>query len=356
MKREQLLTYALNESGVLVHIDEVENGRRCGCYCPECKTPLIARNRGEKRVAHFAHEAKFDCPSAVETMLHILAKKKTREAFLDSRRDQFLLKFDYNSFCVDFKTCKFRPDRDCFSKATKMVNLKDYYDTCEEEQRYTNGVWIADLKFSSKLKPQRKPLYIEFWVSHKSEKEKLNCGEKIIEIKIESEEDIDRLVKNGICVSHQEEYEEIITFWGFETDEYLNQSIERDITRYRYYESGKLRRAYPQSCKSRDKEGALFEVWVFSKHYMLDLYSMIYSYAFQKTRIQNCNVCRNFIKKTDIYGDMKLWCRYYQYLGLPKGENIDTSRARSCPRFLVDWSQINDSIKELNQNVKFKII
>ena len=40
------LVYAFNADGKLVHISEVEKGKACGCRCPACNEPLIAR-KGE---------------------------------------------------------------------------------------------------------------------------------------------------------------------------------------------------------------------------------------------------------------------------------------------------------------------
>ena len=37
------LTYALNESGALVHVDDVANGAKCECHCPYCNAPLHAK-------------------------------------------------------------------------------------------------------------------------------------------------------------------------------------------------------------------------------------------------------------------------------------------------------------------------
>lgn len=40
------LTYALNESGALVHVDDVANGAKCECHCPYCNAPLHAKKDG----------------------------------------------------------------------------------------------------------------------------------------------------------------------------------------------------------------------------------------------------------------------------------------------------------------------
>lgn len=98
------LTYALNAVGNLVHIDTVPNGDACGCFCPECKEPLIARNGGTKKQPHFAHKPDSTCQGAYETTLHLLAKEiineEKRMVLPEYRRD---MEF-YNESDKDFYT------------------------------------------------------------------------------------------------------------------------------------------------------------------------------------------------------------------------------------------------------------
>lgn len=75
MNTHRLLTYALNSENKLVHIDTVLKGSACNCICPNCKSPLIAKNGGEKREHHFAHEANSDCLRGYQTALHLLGKE-----------------------------------------------------------------------------------------------------------------------------------------------------------------------------------------------------------------------------------------------------------------------------------------
>ncbi|MBT6339603.1 MAG: hypothetical protein HOJ48_09955 [Desulfobacula sp.] len=60
--------------GQPVSISDVPSGLACNCVCPECKTPLIARIKDDKRQKHFAHSADVECSGGVETSLHLLAK------------------------------------------------------------------------------------------------------------------------------------------------------------------------------------------------------------------------------------------------------------------------------------------
>lgn len=52
------IPFGLRESDEqLVDVYDVENGLRCGCICPSCKTPLESR-QGQERVWHFAHASR----------------------------------------------------------------------------------------------------------------------------------------------------------------------------------------------------------------------------------------------------------------------------------------------------------
>lgn len=74
-----LLTYALDSKNQLVHVDSVEKGSACQCYCPHCKSPLDAKNGGEIREHHFAHAHGHYCEGAYESALHLLAKQIIKE-------------------------------------------------------------------------------------------------------------------------------------------------------------------------------------------------------------------------------------------------------------------------------------
>ena len=68
------LTYALDESGSLVHVDNVCKGLKCACRCPSCNSLLYAKNAGKRRMHHFAHAHGHECKGAYESSLHHLAK------------------------------------------------------------------------------------------------------------------------------------------------------------------------------------------------------------------------------------------------------------------------------------------
>jgi hypothetical protein len=59
---------------MLLHISEARQGLACGCVCPCCQEPLVAR-KGAITVHHFAHHKGTECANAVETVLHLAAKQ-----------------------------------------------------------------------------------------------------------------------------------------------------------------------------------------------------------------------------------------------------------------------------------------
>jgi hypothetical protein len=63
--------------GSLAHISEVRSGLACGCRCPGCGTPLVAR-KGDQVEHHFGHHGaagERPCHSGAESALHRFAKE-----------------------------------------------------------------------------------------------------------------------------------------------------------------------------------------------------------------------------------------------------------------------------------------
>ncbi len=72
------LAFGQTAQGRIVSIREVVSGRACGCVCPACEEPLIARKSGARprpRADHFAHARDGACVGALETALHKLGKQ-----------------------------------------------------------------------------------------------------------------------------------------------------------------------------------------------------------------------------------------------------------------------------------------
>ena len=326
---KNLLTYALDSSNKLKHIDAVENGMACGCVCPCCKERLMAKNGGTKRMHHFAHASGVDCEGAYETMLHLLAKERIQDAFMT--HDTFNIEYEYRSYCRKVKECTFFRYGDCYEASRKIFNLKKYYDSCGQELPYDTIKRRSDLKIFSKSNPNLKPVYIEFFVTHASEIEKLHSGEKIIEIKIESEDD------------------PIIKFYGFKNEDYkveLNSRIQ--FARYVLYQSGKSL-CYSDSCLCgelrKTSKSTLCEI-CFHTTDSFKIYEMVKYQGLKRFGIKNCRYCKNYVRS---YSGMGMICKLYKYLGILNIDSFDTARAKECPCFTINEAEMQAELKHFDE-------
>ena len=67
------LYVALDHSGATRYVGDVPRGAACGCICPACRSPLVAR-RGEEREWHFAHEARQERPACLVGAVNLLRR------------------------------------------------------------------------------------------------------------------------------------------------------------------------------------------------------------------------------------------------------------------------------------------
>lgn len=72
------LPFGLNKNNALVHVTDVERGKSCNCFCPDCKSPLIA-SKGTKKQPHFKHAVDNNCEGGLESAIHLAAKQIIRE-------------------------------------------------------------------------------------------------------------------------------------------------------------------------------------------------------------------------------------------------------------------------------------
>lgn len=71
------IPFALSETDQRVYESRaVPLGKKCGCICPGCRQPVVAKHcMGGKRAPHFAHAPGSDCATGFETVLHLAAKQ-----------------------------------------------------------------------------------------------------------------------------------------------------------------------------------------------------------------------------------------------------------------------------------------
>lgn len=98
MNKQIKLPCGINKNGEIVYIENAKNGLACECVCPGCKQPLIAKNGGSKREAHFAHLNTVECEHGYQSALHYLAK-------------DLFLEIQYLTFIKNGKVERYKIDR-----------------------------------------------------------------------------------------------------------------------------------------------------------------------------------------------------------------------------------------------------
>lgn len=79
MKEHTMLqVFAVDNNGLIRHVDDVKRGLACDCRCPVCNGPVMAK-QGEVKGWHFAHVSGSECHAAGETALHLAAKQLLTE-------------------------------------------------------------------------------------------------------------------------------------------------------------------------------------------------------------------------------------------------------------------------------------
>ena len=102
-QNEPKLTYALDSSGKMVSIRNVERGLACNCRCPKCKEALVAKLGHEGgRQPHFAHQKDSDCHGSYMTALHMLAQQiieEDKQVMLPDYQGKYIQK---STNCITF--------------------------------------------------------------------------------------------------------------------------------------------------------------------------------------------------------------------------------------------------------------
>lgn len=191
----QNYSYAINSSGELINVSKAQRNKKY--FCPICGE-LIYPHMGKVRRWHFVHKNAGNC--SYESYLHKLAKIKIREAFLTS--EHFMLSYNAKAICS--LECPFIGFPKCEDEKPVEFDLRRYYDTCEIETTYHQ--YRADLLLTSSTNPKRPPVLIEIMVTHKCTDDKIKDGARIIEIPIQSEEQIDNIVSNCKLTAVRDEH------------------------------------------------------------------------------------------------------------------------------------------------------
>lgn len=348
--------YALDENGNAVSIEDVSDETRHEhtYHCLGCGGKLIPR-LGNVRVHHFAHEED-DGHCSKETYLHKLGKRIIKEKF--NKDSQFVIEYYNKVFCSDLHNCPLSNREACSSYKLRGYDLKQYYNTCQEEKEI-KGL-VADLLLTNTLNPKRDPILIEIQVTHKSSEKKINSGLRIIELNIQSEEDVHNLLSSKISESleyldgtasdkHTKGYAK---FFNFNRDNCAPEPLNKKLIKKFYlFKSGKAYvtriedEVYCRSAFKKDKSNTVFEagfdcpdLWGTS------LYDQGYMAARQNgISVKTCHYCK--YHTIDDLGVSPLFCKLSRKYGTK--QNPEANEAIKCSYYSEDKKLLEEICQQM---------
>ena len=328
--------YAYDQEKKIICINDVmrEDRNNKKFYCISCGAEMIAK-LGEVNEHHFAH--KVDCEScSYESYLHRLAKKMIKEKFDAS--NTFEIEVLQNVLCTKREICKFFSVEECKGIELKRFDLKRYYNCCREEAQI--GIYRADLLLTNDVGKYKEPMLIEIKVSHECSQDKIKSGYRIIEIPINTEDDIIQLTLG--CIKCESSY-----LYNFKF-----KTIEKELTRQTYwrytlYESGMSHVDRWITCSSLSKnKTAILELNIkFNYSSRFNCYDYGMAYAISKGySIKNCSLCKYMKERLDTSADTVFCCLYRKY-STPKYP--DRTHASKCSYYSFYKNRINTIIADL---------
>lgn len=350
-------SYCLDEQKNLVHIESLTEETRhySRFFCVSCGHEMVA-NLGKIRVKYFSHKKEIGC--SVESYLHKLAKYRIREKFCTSTTFPICFKRDVPCSDRDFCPC-FIESHCCEKDVTIPFDLKAWngnplYDSCKEEMKVDE--FRPDLLLTSSMYPNRKPIFIEVYKTHKSEETKVNSEYRIIEtLRIQSENDIDDIIERGFIEG------ENCTFHNFTPTLPKKRKKDIPIERFILYRNGSAfvvrsmdyslycDSIYKKSNASSEAELNINDPWGYKESSLgLNSIQLGLVYLLKKGRdIKNCILCR-YYRYNDRYE--KNICILYKKLNKqsPYPRQID---AKTCVQYELNQELMRYSLSEVEREV-----
>ena len=221
--KNQYQHYALDINNNIIEISNTNDLEVHQYYCPYCHKEMIAK-RGNIRQWHFAHKTD---KCSYDKYLHSIAEIMIMDWF--NRSENIFLSLEHGLKCNAFDSCLFYNSMYCQASEKRQYDLKKYYSKCIHEIKYEG--YIADLYCENNIKPNS-PIFIEIFVTHKCSQDKINSGIRIIELKIESEEDIINILN-----SNKLEEGEKVKLYNFKPKEKYVDNLKRRFQKYILYPS-----------------------------------------------------------------------------------------------------------------------
>lgn len=334
-------TYALDSTKTsLVHINDAIKGEIYYCPYSECSEHLVVKNGKFKR-KHFSHIKNTE-KCSYDNYLHSLTEIKIIEWFNSEK--EISMQILVKDYCQKYNKCMWK-DSTCTTYNFHSFLLKNYYNKIEKEKYYGKYIW--DLWLTNTNNPKSSPIALEIFVTHKCEENKLKSGIKTIEIKIENEEQLEKIINSNTLKEGEN-----ISFYNFHVKPQGAKTLEKKLNKFILFESMKAYSdSYNTNCKSyiNRRNSSIFELTYQDSDlkYEEDLNPFSFGCVIAHKKFpnfKNCNLCKFY--KYNIYEEHSI-CILYKQLILK--DKYDSKNAITCNRFSANEKLFKKCIKQLSE-------
>jgi len=297
---------AYSENGDLVHISEVEKRSKKKFTCPQCGDVLRPR-KGDINSHHFAHKPDFNCNH--ESYLHKISKllfaKKYNECLKNNQ--PFYMEFQQNRRCTTCSKINQLPDYCDLKPISRLLDLTKFFEKVSIEKGIKG--FVADVLLYSSQREDS--ILIEFAVTHKCEKEKLNSGLRIIEFNIQDEKDLEFILTNNLsyqnsnCDFHNISPKQIIG----EINTLGNCKLKFKTFLISHESKAFIKELSPYEISLINTDGykrvSNLDIKDNNEYYLPDLILRAYN---EEANFKNCEVCRYFSENYDLIKNLDYKC------------------------------------------------
>lgn len=348
--------FALDERGHIINIHDVKD-RSQHFRCPYCKHEMITK-MGEIRDWHFAHKHNtYDCD--YNHYLHSMAEYIIYEKLSSATKIPLIVKAKEK--CEHYDSCPIKSEGYCSKyKFLPTIDIAHWIDNWCLEKMFTKDghEFRADI-YGHNKNNEDNPIFIEIYVTHQCEEEKVNSGIKIIEFKIDSEEDIIDIISHPIREGGNTK------FYNFKPKDIKSswKNFSLSLKRFTLFESGKAH-LDDISCHQFNNRRGVFELTLPMQPEEEDipvivngqfwssvtaLFSLGYMLANQRFPIaRHCQICR---WHASVSMTLEQICKLYKRCHTQK--YCKDNDPITCPYFQVDYNlrqQLSEFDNDFSKN------
>lgn len=332
--------FALDINNSIIDIQNTGDLSNQQYFCPYCHKEMIPK-RGNIRQWHFAHKSD---KCSYDKYLHSIAEIMIMAWF--NKNETVMLSMNNYEKCDRYDSCAFYDKVSCNGTTKTQFDLKKYYSKCIQEHGY--GGFIADLYCESYTNPNS-PIFIEIFVTHECSQEKKSSGIRIIELAIQSEEDILNIVNSTKLIESEK-----VRLYNFKRKEFLVNKFAQSFQKYILHPTLKSYVERDISCRNYDQHRkGIYEISMPYNDCIPYFFNSGGLYMVGKVKAyldgylkKDCQICK--WQAETMEGDR--FCKLYKKCGNPKlCKDNDTLR---CSMFRENTTAINNAISDFNEYLK----